>query len=190
MLTFITHVYTRFQEVCRLTSPMDMFELPELSTSTYIKHYLCWHTSHMGTIKMLYLCWLASLYIWVAWFKYVNTYQSLSLLTYIKHNLCWHTSPIWAQECFIQVCWLASPKWNLDLIKYADLHHPRIFYISWSMLTYITHGYIWVAWFKYVNTYQSLSLLTYIKHNLCWHTSPMGTIRMIYSSMLTCITHV
>ena len=119
-----------------------------------------------------------------------HIYQSLSLLTCIKHNLCWHTSPIWARECFIQVCWLASPKWNLDLIKYADLHHPRIFYISWSMLTYITHGYIWVAWFKYVNTYQSLSLLTYIKHNLCWHTSPMGTIRMIYSSMLTCINHI
>ena len=129
----------------------------------------------------------------------LNKWTMSTYITYINHYLCWHISSIiyadihhpWVQlECFIQVCWLASPKWNLDLIKYADLHHPCIFYISWSMLTYITHGYIWIAWFKYVNTYQSLSLLTYIKHNLCWHTSPMGTIRMIYSSMLTCINHI
>ena len=102
MLTCINHICYWSYKVCRLTSPMDMFELPELSTSTYIKHYLCWHTSHMGTIKMLYLCWLA------------------------------------------------SPTYTLDLIKYADLHHPCIYKISWSMPTYITHGYIWIAWFKYI----------------------------------------
>ena len=130
MLTFITHVYIRFQEVCRLTSPMDMFELPELSTSTYIKHYLCWHTSHMGTIKMLYLCWLA------------------------------------------------SPTYTLDLIKYADLHHPCIYKISWSMPTYITHGYIWIAWFKYDLSMCDLSMSTYINHYLCW-----GISNIIYADL-------
>ncbi len=137
MLTCITHVYSIFHEVCWLTSPMDIFELPDLNMSTHINHYLCWHISSI-------------------------------IYADIHHP--------WVQlECFIQVFRPSSPMWNLDLIKYADLHHPCIYKISWSMPTYITHGYIWIAWFKY---------------DLCWLTSPIGTIRMLYSSMLTCITHV
>ena len=115
----------------------------------------------------------------------------------VQQKVCWHTSPMGTIK-MLHLCWLASPTYTLDLIKYADLHHPCIYKISWSMPTYITHGYIWIAWFKYdfsmrdlyVNIHQSLSLLRYIKYNLCWLTSPIGTIRMLYSSMLTCITHV
>ena len=29
-----------------------------------------------------------------------------------------------------------------------------------------------------------------VQQKVCWHTSPMRTIKMLHSSMLTCITHV
>ena len=118
----------------------------------------------------------------------LNKWTMSTYITYINHYLCWHISSIiyadihhpWVQlECFIQVCWLASAKWNLDLIKYADLHHPPcIFYISWSMPTYITHGYIWIAWFKYDFSMRDLSMSTYINHYLCW-----GISNIIYADL-------
>ena len=132
MLTCITHVYTRFHEVCRLTSPMYIFELLDLSMSTYIKHYLCWHisnifyadicTSPMGTIKILYssmLTWIMKYadqwYIWIALSKYVNII--------FCPQVCWYTSP---NARSYKVCWLASPMCILYFMDYADLHHPVI----------------------------------------------------------------
>ena len=155
MLTCITHVYTRFHEVCRLTSPMDIFELLDLSMSTYIKHYLCsqnpevcWHTSPMGTIKTLYSSMLTCI---------THVYS-------IFHELCWLTSPSDIFELpypsmstlsfvvgILKYADIHHPM--LDLIKYADLHHPCVFYISWIMLTYITQWY--GVWSKYVNLYET-----------------------------------
>ena len=143
MLTCITHVYTRFHEVCRLTSPMDIFELLDLSMSTYIKHYLCWHISnifyadiHHPWVQLksfIQVCWLGS------WSMLISDifelpYPSMSTLSFVLKYADIH-HPM------------------LDLIKYADLHHPCVFYISWIMLTYITQWY--GVWSKYVNLYET-----------------------------------
>ena len=143
MLTCITHVYTRFHEVCRLTSPMYIFELLDLSMSTYIKHYLCWHISnifyadiHHPWVQLkssIQVCWLGS------WSMLISDifelpYPSMSTLSFVLKYADIH-HPM------------------LDLIKYADLHHPCVFYISWIMLTYITQWY--GVWSKYVNLYET-----------------------------------
>ena len=146
MLTCITHVYTRFHEVCRLTSPMDIFELLDLSMSTYIKHYLCWHISnifyadiHHPWVQLkssIQVCWLGS------WSMLISDifelpYPSMSTLSFVVGILKYAD--------------IHHPM--LDLIKYADLHHPCVFYISWIMLTYITQWY--GVWSKYVNLYET-----------------------------------
>ena len=116
-----------------------------LSLLTYIKHNLCWHTSPMGTIRMLYSSMLTcithvfSIFHEVCWLTSpmdIFELPDLNMSTHINHYLCWHISNIiyadihhpWVQlEWFIQVCWLASTTYTLDLIKYADLHHPCIY---------------------------------------------------------------
>ena len=137
MLTCITHVYTRFHEVCRLTSPMYIFELLDLSMSTYIKHYLCWHISnifyadiHHPWVQLksfIQVCWLGSWsmltyitqwYIWIALSKYVNI-----IFCSWNPQVCWYTSP---NARSYKVCWLASPMCILYFMDYADLHHPVI----------------------------------------------------------------
>ena len=78
---------------------------------------------------------------WNAIFKYVDL-----------HHLC-HRLWVWL-KCFIQVCWLASPMYALDLMKYADLHHPGIYFITPS---------------KYVNLYYPLSLCYWIPDMTDWY---------------------
>ena len=45
---------------------------------------------------------------------------------------------------------------------------------------------------NYVSICASLGTHAYlcVQQKVCWHTSPMRTIKMLHSSMLTCITHV
>ena len=70
---------------------------------------------------------------------------------------------------------------DLDSIRnscdvYADIHHPWVqlksfiqvcWLGSWSMLTYITQWYIWIALSKYVNI-----IFCSWNPQVCWHTSP------------------
>ena len=75
--------------------------------------------------------------------------------------------------------------------EYDDLHLPCVLKIHWSMLTYITHGcnqndpFEYDDLQKYVNLHHPVSF-TYWKPEVCWLTSPMGAIRMLHLSMLTC----
>ena len=106
MPTCITHVWS--YEVCRLTSPSDIFELPQSSMPTCITHYFYADLHHPCVPFILWSVrsYITQGYIWIASTKYANLYHPLSL------------------------CRLASPMCALDLK---------------SMPTYITQGYIWIA---------------------------------------------
>ena len=75
--------------------------------------------------------------------------------------------------------------------EYDDLHLPCVLKIHWSMLTYITHGcnqndpFEYDDLQKYDNLHHPVSF-TYWNPEVCWHTSPMGAIKMLHLSMLTC----
>ena len=135
MMTCIFHVFSRSIEVCWLTLPMGAIKMIHLSMmtcksmSTYITQYLtyltywnpevCWLTSPMGAIKY-------ASFEYADLQKYVNLHHPVSF-TY------------WNPE----VCWLASSMCDHDPMKYADLHHPFVLQILWSMLSYITFILLW-----------------------------------------------
>ena len=79
--------------------------------------------------------------------------------------------------------------------EYDDLHYPCVLKIQWSMLTYITHVcnlndlFQYADLQKYVNLYHPLSF-SYWNSEVCWLTLPMGAIKMLHLSMMTCIIHV
>ena len=57
--------------------------------------------------------------------------------------VCQFTSPIGYLEnrSCTYVCQLTSLV-KMNVIQYADMHHPCVVRILWSMLTYITNGYL------------------------------------------------
>ena len=57
--------------------------------------------------------------------------------------VCQLTSPIGYLEnrSCTYVCQLTSLV-KMNIIQYADMHHPCVVRILWSMLTYITNGYL------------------------------------------------
>ena len=151
MLTCITHVYSIFHEVCWLTSPMDIFELPDLNMSTHINHYLCWHISniiyadlHHPSVQLecfIWVCWLASPMCNVCWLASpmdIFELPDLSMSTYIKHypEVSWHTSLMCTMKT---LCSSTSPKCILYFMNYADLHHPVIY---WNCLIQACQHYL------------------------------------------------
>ena len=62
------------------------------------------------------------------------------------------------------------------------------------MLTYITHGcnqnypFEYADLQKYVKLHHPASF-SYLNPEVCWLTSPMGIIKMLHFSMMTCIIH-
>ena len=81
--------------------------------------WVWWLTSPMGAIKY-------ASFEYADLQKYVNLHHPVSF-TY------------WNPE----VCWLASSMCDHDPMKYADLHHPFVLQILWSMLSYITFILLW-----------------------------------------------
>ena len=54
---------------------------------------------------------------------------------------------------------LHHPLVEMNVIQYADMHHPCVVRILWSMLTYITHGYLENDSCMYVNLHHPLDIL-------------------------------
>ena len=140
MLTYITHgcnqnysfEYTDLQKYVKLHHPASF---------SYLNPEVCWLTSPMGIIKMLHFrCNQNYPFEYADLQKYVNLHHPVSF-SYWNPEVCWLTSPMGAikmphlsmMTCIIHVCWrsncvcwLASPLCALDLMKYADLHHPWV----------------------------------------------------------------
>ena len=123
------------------------------SMSTCITHWI--------TLSKSRLTWITDIVVFLDFEKYVYLYHQCngyhwiaspnSMLTWItdihscgflipKSMLTW-----WSMltcithvrlRCY-EVCW--QPMCVLNLMKYADLHHPGVFWILWIMLTCITH---------------------------------------------------
>ena len=137
-------------------------------------------------------------YLWSDSFKYVNSHHSVSL-SYWNPEVCWLTSPMGTikmihlsmMTCIIHVysrssgvCWLASFLCALDLMKYADLHHPwviKIIHLSMltckSMSTYITQYLLVIEILKYVDLHHPWLQLKWSNWvgwlaNVCQLTSP------------------
>ena len=118
MLTYITHG-------CNQNDPFEYDDLQKYVnlhhpvSFTYWNPEVCWLTSPMGAIKY-------ASFEYADLQKYVNLHHPVSF-TY------------WNPE----VCWLASSMCEHDPMKYADLHHPFVLQILWSMLSYITFILLW-----------------------------------------------
>ena len=65
-------------------------------------------------------------------------------------------------------------------------------YLPTILLLLITFTTIFSLGSNNVSICASLGTHAYlcVQQKVCWHTSPMRTIKMLHSSMLTCITHV
>ena len=151
-MTCITQVCSGYYELCCLASPMCVPDLMKYADLL-----------HPGMF-------------WILW-------SMLTCITHVRsrsYEVCWLASPLSSRS--YEVCWLASPMYVLDLTKYADLHHPGVFWILWSMLTWITH-------------------VCSRSYEVCWLASPMCVLDLmkyadlhhpcafkILWSMLTCIT--
>ena len=109
---------------------------------------------------------------------------------------------LWRLNVLASSMLTCSPYVYLELIEYADLHHPslsmtcfmqvcQLTWLNWmafSMLTCITHVYLkshgvcWLTSPRYIHDVLHASMSTYITHGLiewhlvCWLASPMCTL--------------
>ena len=97
---------------------VDLYH-PWASLNCYILKYVDLNHQHSWVFLILtsMLTCITHGYHWIA--------SSKSMLTWITNIVVfsWFWKVCWLDE----VCWLASPMYVLDLMKYADMHHPCVF---------------------------------------------------------------